>query len=71
MNNRSYLTPRISKEDQEIEERRSIEAFLMAHIYPKQGPETKTKILKLMQGGMSATGAFEAAGVDLSMCIRK
>lgn len=56
--------------DQEIEERRSIERFLMETIYPTLSQEQKDTIDLHTSRGVSVHGAFEFAGVKYSVCRR-
>jgi hypothetical protein len=56
--------------DQELEERKSVEAFLMQTIYPSLSQEKKDTIDLHMGRGVSVHGAFEFAGVNYSVCKR-
>lgn len=59
------------KIDDEIAQRRSIEDFLMKFFFPKLRKEIQDVIQEHIDRGESVTWAFEVAGVDINMCIRK
>ncbi len=56
--------------EEEIEMRRSAEAFLMDVIFPRLSEEKKKEILKYQLDGMAMTGEFELAGVKYKVCCR-
>jgi len=56
--------------EQEIEARRTIEKFMMEHVYPRLSEEKRKAIDGYLSKGISIKGAFDFAGVKSVICIR-
>lgn len=61
---KEYLT-REDNETLEIAKQKSVEDFIMKHVFPRLNKEDQEEIQKYLNEGIRVAGAFDLAGVEL------
>lgn len=66
---KEFIKHRLTGAEEEANAQRSIEDFMMKHIYPRLSKEKREAIDLHLSRKVSVTGAFEFAGVKVG-CVR-